>query len=148
MRQDIVVQVFGWVTKQTEQNRCPKTGPLAPDPDLLLTLTIPDTAGTSRHPAGKYPDTRSSKSNQASGTPDCHSRSYPPYCSPLHPSSLSFSSRSVLSSHEHTVMSTLSISPCHHHELTLSASYTECSIHQVQHTPRIVCRPFILTISS
>ena len=25
---------------------------------------------------------------------------------------------------------------------------TECSIHQVQHTPKIVCRPFILTISS
>ena len=25
---------------------------------------------------------------------------------------------------------------------------TECSIHRVQHTPKIVCRPFILTISS
>jgi len=29
----------------------------------------------------------------------------------------------------------LSISPYHHHELTLSAAYTECSIHRVQHTP-------------
>ena len=27
-------------------------------------------------------------------------------------------------------------------------AHTECSIHWVQHTPKIVCRPFILTISS
>jgi len=31
---------------------------------------------------------------------------------------------------------------------TLSAAYTEYSIHQVQHTPKIVCRPIILLISS
>ena len=31
---------------------------------------------------------------------------------------------------------------------TPSAAYTECSIHWVQHTPKIVCHPFILTISS
>jgi len=78
----------------------------------------------------------------------CHSRSYPPYRSHLHPPSLSFSSTTLPSSQEHKVKSSLSISPCHHHESTLSASYTECSIHRVQHTPKIVSRPFILTISS
>jgi len=78
----------------------------------------------------------------------CHSRSYPPYRSHLHPPSLSFSSTTLPSSQEHKVKSSLSISPCHHHELTLRASYTECSIHRVQHTPTIVCGPFILKISS
>jgi len=33
-------------------------------------LTIPDTAGTSTDPAGNNTDTRSSKPNQASHTPD------------------------------------------------------------------------------
>jgi len=33
-------------------------------------LTIPDTAGTSPDPAGNNTDTRSSKPNQASRTPD------------------------------------------------------------------------------
>ena len=36
---------------------------------------------------------------------------------------------------EHKVKSTLSISPCHDPELTLSTAYTEYSIHRVQHTP-------------
>jgi len=77
-----------------------------------------------------------------------HSHSYPPYHSHLHPRSLSFSSTTLPSSQEHKVKSSLSISPCHHHELTLSAAYTKYSIHRVQRTPEIVCRPFILTISS
>jgi len=74
-------------------------------------------------------------------------RSYPPYHSHLHPPSLSFSSTTLPSLQEHKVKSSLSISPCHHHELTLSAAYAECSIHRVQHTPKIFCRPFIHTIS-
>jgi len=77
-----------------------------------------------------------------------HSRSYPAYHSHLHPPSLSFLSTTLPLSQEHKVKSSLSISPCHHHELTLSAAYTEYSIHRVQNTPRMVCRPFILTISS
>jgi len=62
-------------------------------------------------------------------------RSYPPYRSHLHPPSLSFSSTTLPSLQEHKVKSSLSISPCHHHELTPSAAYAECSIHRVQHTP-------------
>ena len=77
-----------------------------------------------------------------------HIRSYPPYRSPLHPPSLSFSSTTLPSSQEHQVKSSVSISPCHHHELTLSAAYIEYNIHQVQHTPKIVCHLFILTILS
>jgi len=37
---------------------------------------------------------------------------------------------------EHKVKSSLSISQCYDHELTLSTAYTEYSIHRVQHTPR------------
>jgi len=33
------------------------------------------------------------------------------------------------------VKSSLSISPCNDHELTLSTAHTECSIYRVQHTP-------------
>ena len=52
-------------------------------------------------------------------------RSYHPYRSHLHPPSLSSSSTTPLSLQEHIVMSSLSISPFHHHELTPSAEYTE-----------------------
>ena len=58
-----------------------------------------------------------------------YSRLYPPYRSHLHPPSLSFVSTTLPSLQEHKVKSSLSISPCHHHELTLSAAYTEYSIH-------------------
>jgi len=75
-------------------------------------------------------------------------RSYPPYHSHLYPQSLSFSSTTLPSLQEHKVKLSLSISPCHHHQLTPSAAYAECSIHRVQHTPKIVCRLFILSISS
>jgi len=61
------------------------------------------------------------------------SRSYPSYHSHLLPPSLSFSSTTLPSSQQHKVKSSLSISPCHDHELTLSAAYTECSIHRVPH---------------
>jgi len=74
--------------------------------------------------------------------------SYPPWRSRLHPPFPSFLSTTLPSLQEHKVMSSLSISPCHHHEWTLSAAYNKCSIHRVQHTPKIVCHPFILSISS
>jgi len=48
----------------------------------------------------------------------------------------SFSSTTLPSSQEYNVKSSLSISPCHDHELTLSTAYTDYSIHRVQHTLR------------
>jgi len=75
-------------------------------------------------------------------------RSYPPYRSDLDSPSLSFSSTTLPSLQEHEVKSSLSISPCHHHESTPSAPYAECSIHRAQHRPEIVCRPVILSIAS
>ena len=92
--------------------------------------TIPDTAGTSSHPAGNNCNMRSYRPNQASCTPD--------FSGPL-VSSISFSSSSPISLFlvhnstiitEHKVKSSLSISPCHDHELTLSTAYTEYSIHR------------------
>jgi hypothetical protein len=106
--------------------------------------TIPDMAGTTPDPAGKNTDTRSSKPNQVSRTPDF---SYPLVSSifiPIFIPHLSFST--IIA--EYKVMSSLSISPCHDHELTLSTAYTEYSIRRVQHTPKIVCHLFILTITS
>jgi len=124
-------------------------------------LTIPDTAGTSPDPACNHSNTRSSQHKLASRTPDF---SYPLV------SSTSFSSSSPISLFlvhnsniitEHKVKSSLSISPCHDHELTPSTAYTEYSILRVQHTasrayteysthrvPKIVCLPFILRIMS
>jgi len=75
-------------------------------------------------------------------------RSYTPYRSHLHPTSLSFLSTTLPSLQEHKVKSSLSISPCHQHELTPSAAHSKCSIHRLQHPPKIVCHPIILLISS
>ena len=92
-------------------------------------FTIPDTAGTSPDPACTHTDTRSSKPNQASHTLDF---SYPLV------SSTSLSSSSPISLflvHNSTIIvepkvrSSLSISPCHDHELTQSTTYTDYSIH-------------------
>jgi len=92
-------------------------------------------AGMSPDPACNYTDTRSSQPNQASHTLDL---SYPLV------SSTSFSSSSPISLFlvhnstiiaEHKVKSSLSISPCHDHELTPSTAYIEYNIHRVQHTP-------------
>ena len=88
-------------------------------------FTIPDAAGTGPYPASNYTDTWSSQPNQVSGTPDS---SYPLI------SSTSFSSSSPISLFlvhnctiiaEHKDMLSLSISPCHDHELTPSTVYTE-----------------------
>jgi len=94
-------------------------------------LTIPDMAGTTPDPAVKYTDTRCSKPNQASRTPDF---SHPLVSSIFVPISIPHLSFSTIIE-EHKVKSSLSISPCHDHELTLSTAYTEYSIHRVQHTP-------------
>ena len=77
-----------------------------------------------------------------------HIRWDPPYRSYLHPVSLSFLSTTLPSSEEHKVKSSLFISPCHDHELTPSAAYTERSIHRVLHTRKIIFLPFILMITS
>jgi len=74
-----------------------------------------------------------------------HIRLYPPHHYHLHPPSLSFSSTTSTIIAEYNGKSSLSISPCHDHELTPSTSihqvqhtqstaYTKYSIHQVQHT--------------
>jgi len=107
-------------------------------------LTIPDTAGTTPDSAGKNTDMRSSKRNQASCTPDF---SYPLVSSIfilIFIPHLSFAT--IIA--DHKVKSSLSISPCHDQKLTLSTAYTESSIHWMQHTPKIVGDPFILTITS
>jgi hypothetical protein len=114
----------------------------------LSQLTIPDTAGKSPDAACNYTDTMSSKPNQVSHTQDF---SYPLVFS------ISFSSSSPISIflvHNSTliaepkVKSSLSISPCHDHELTPSKAYTEHCIQRVLHHPRIVCLPCILAIAS
>jgi len=85
-------------------------------------------------PACNYTDTRSSQPNQVGGTPDLSyllvSTSFS-FSSPV-PLFLVHNSTIIT---EHKVKSSLSISPCHDHELTPSTAYTEYSIHRVQHTP-------------
>jgi hypothetical protein len=111
-------------------------------------FTMPDSAGTSLYPAGTNTGTRSSKLNQANRSPDFSGSLI---------SSISFSSSSPISFflsttrpslQEQKVTTSLCISRWHHHELTPSVAYAECRIRLVLHTPKIVCRPFILTISS
>jgi hypothetical protein len=63
-----------------------------------------------------------------------HIHSYPPHHSHLHPPSFFLLLNSTFIA-EHQFKSSLSISLCHDHELTLSTAYTEYSIHRVQHTP-------------
>jgi len=88
-------------------------------------FAIPDTPGMSPDPACNYTYTRCSQPNLASRDPDI---SYPLG------SSTSFSSSSPISLFlvhnsniitAHKVKLSLSISPCHDHELTPSTAYTE-----------------------
>jgi len=112
-------------------------------------FTIPDTAGTRPDPACNYTDTRSFQPNQECNYTDTRSSQptqasrTPDFSNPL-VSSTSFSSSSPISPflvHNSTIIaepkvkSSLSISPCHHHELTPSTANTKYSIHRVQHTP-------------
>ena len=98
-------------------------------------FTIPDRVGTSPNAECNYTDTRSSQPNQASHTPDF---SYALISSTTFSSSSSISVVLVHNSTiiaEHKLKSSLSISPCHDHELTTTTAFTEYSIHRVQHTP-------------
>jgi len=92
-------------------------------------------AGTTPDMGCNYTDTRSSQPNQASRTPDF---SYPLVSS----TSFSYSSPiSLFLVHNSTIIaepkvkSSLSISLCHDHELTVSTAYAKYSIHRVQYTP-------------
>jgi hypothetical protein len=98
-------------------------------------VTIPNTARTSPHSACKYTATRSSQPNQPSRNPEISnllvfstsfSSSTPICLFPVH--------NSIIIT-ERIVKSSLCISPCHDHVLTLSTTYTKYSIHRVQHTP-------------
>jgi len=122
-------------------------------------FTIADAAGISPDQARNISNMRSSLPNQPSCTPDF---SYPLTSSTLFSSSSPISLFLVHNSTiiaEHRTKSSLSISPCHDHELTPSTAYTEYSIrrvqaftvysiHRVQHPPNIVCLPFNLMITS
>jgi hypothetical protein len=110
-------------------------------------FTIPDTACISPDPTCNYTDKMSSKSIPASPTTDY---SYPLQSSPSFSSSSPISRFLVYNSTiiaEHKVTLSLSISPCHDHELAPSIASTEYSIHRVQQRSKIVCLPFILMIT-
>jgi len=98
-------------------------------------FTMPDMAGTSRDPVCSCTDTRSSQPNQARRTPDFA------YLLIILHIILILILISLFLVHnptiiaEYKVKSSLSISPCHDHELTPSIVYTEYSIHRVQHPP-------------
>jgi len=94
-------------------------------------LTIPDTAGNTPDLAGKNTDARSSKPNQASRTTDLSYQLVSCIFVPIFLPHLSFST--IIA--EQKVKSSLSISRYHHYELTMSAAYTEYSIHRAQHIP-------------
>ena len=72
-----------------------------------------------------------------------HICSYPPYDPHLHPWSLSFVHLSIIIA-EHKVTSSLSISPWHDQQLTLSIAYNKYSIHQVQHAPSTASIEYII----
>jgi len=97
--------------------------------------TIPDMACTTPDQLCTTTETRSSQPTQASPTADLL---YPlvstTLFSSLSPNSLFCVHNSNIIG-EHKVKSSLSISPCHDHELTLSTVYTKYSMHLVQHTP-------------
>jgi len=96
---------------------------------------ISNMAGMSLHPACDYTDTRSSQPNQACSTWDySYSLVSSPLFSSLSPISLFLVHNSTIIA-EHKVKSSLSISPCHNHELTPSTAYTKYSVYRVQHAP-------------
>jgi len=100
-------------------------------------FTIPDTVGMSIDPVCNYTDTSSFQPNEEGCTPDF---SYLlvifTSLSSLSPISLFLIHNSNIIS-EHKVSLSVSISPCHDHELTPGTASTGYSIPQVQHTPSI-----------
>ena len=111
-------------------------------------LTIANTADTSPDLAGNNTQTRSCKPNQVSRTRDFSGRL-------VSSTSFSFSSpmslfvihKSTIAS-EHKLNSSLSITPGHHHKLTLSAAYTDHSIPRLLNHPNIDCLPLPGSIPS
>jgi len=98
-------------------------------------FTIPDTAGMTADRSAITPIWGLPNPIREVKPLIAHIRSYPPHGSHLHPPiSLFFVHNSNIIT-EHKVKLSLSISPCHDHELTPSTAYTEYSIHRVQHTP-------------
>jgi hypothetical protein len=98
-------------------------------------FTIPRTTRTRTNQTCNNSDSMSATPNKVSCTPCI---SYLLISSKLLSSSSSASLFLVHNSTiiaDHKVKSSLSLSPCHHHALTLSTAYTEYSIHQVQHMP-------------
>ena len=91
-------------------------------------MTIPHMTGTSPDPAGNNTNTRSSNPIRQVILLFSHTHSYPPYRSHLHPLSLSFLSTTLPSSQDHQAKLSLSISPCHNHELTPSTAYSKYSM--------------------
>jgi len=76
-----------------------------------------------------------------------HICSYRPYYAHLHPPSLFLVHYSTIIA-EHIVESSLSISPCHDFQLTLSTTYTKSGIHQVQYTLSTVYTKYNHTLST
>jgi len=93
-----------------------------------IQFTIPDTAGTNPDCVCNYTDTRSTQPNAASRTTEFSNMIIITSFTSAFPSSL-FLVLNSTNIAEHKVKSSLSISPCHAHELTPSTAYTEYSIH-------------------
>jgi len=93
-------------------------------------FTIPDMAGTRPNLESTNNDTRSSRSNQATHTLDMSHQlvSYTTFSSFTFVTLCLVYNTIIIAEHE--IMSSVSISPCHNQELTLSTAYTEYSIHQ------------------
>jgi hypothetical protein len=111
-------------------------------------FAIPNMAGTSSDPVCINTNTWSSQSNQARCTPNL---SYPLVFYTSFSSSFPFLSlsSSTLPSSQNTKLSHPSLFL---HAIIISwhwvQTYTEYSIHWVQHPPKIVCLPFSLMITS
>jgi len=115
------------VEKERDERRWRKSswGTVLKGVSYASQVTIADTASTTPDRTGENTNISSSKHDEAGRTLTAHIRSYPPYCSHLHPSSL------CLYHHRRTQSSVIS--------LYLSMPWlwvnTEYSIHRVQHTP-------------
>ena len=124
---------------RTEPNGQAKTGPLAGYPDLLLTLDIRELCAQVNLPSLLRQVWvmvhRVTTLIRVLPIPIrqvvpllSHIRSHPPHRSHVHPSSFNLIHYSIIATQE-TVKSSLSISPCHDHELILSTAYTKYSMH-------------------
>jgi hypothetical protein len=113
----------------------------------MIQFTLPNTTGASPDPMCNYTDRWSSQPNQASCTPHF---SYPLIScrsfSSSYPISLFLVYNCIIIA-EHKVRSSISVSPCHDHELTPSTAYTKYNMLRPSHTPTITYTEYILTLS-